>query len=413
MLTVQTHGMGVDSVAWLTAVLKGHAPTPPGFDPARDFFAVSAVTGREYKATQEAMDRYHLPLLREHGVRYVQIARAGWSETDGVQVLSDTRRGDPYEMVMRGPVGLDDWMLRAGTIPQTSKRDCSYWAKGWPLDTWLAAELGRTPRRHVVGFALEEEHTRAAKDASYSREVPGKTPWYPLIEWRWDRATCLAYLRDQYGIEWPRSCCQFCCYQFGDRPALVRRWQREPDAARLSVVMESNALALNPNAKLFKDYTADEVAREAGLGQVADDALAEVAARPHALYDVRRIYRRKGDRRSSNGRGWLLGPDPHVRATKGTCVWRCIRTLATGTRDQMVAALRAEADRRGGRLDITARSARLVLRTQQPPWPATQHTLAVALAGADKQQQAFGSLWDFVRTYEATAPRQLELLPTR
>jgi hypothetical protein len=400
----------VDSVAWLTAVLKGHAPVPVDFDPAEDLIAVTAMTGREYEATRQAMQEFHLPLLADHGVRYVQIARAGWSQGDGVDVLSDTGRGDPYQMVMRGAVGLDEWMFRAGTIPQTSKRDCSYWAKGWPLDTWLAAELGDTPRRHVVGFALEEELTRANKDEGYSRQVPGKTPWYPLIEWRGDRATCLAYLRDQYGIEWPRSCCQFCCYQFGDRPALVRRWQREPDAARLSVAMEGNALALNVNAKLFKDYTADAVAREAGLGHVADAAAADLAARPFALYDVRRIYRRLGDKRSSNGKGWVLGPDPYTRATKGTAVWRSTRTLATGTRDEMILALKAEAKLRGGRLDITDRYARLVLAEAAAPWPATQHGLAVAVAGADKQQDAFDSLWRFVQAYQATAPRQLDLL---
>jgi hypothetical protein len=44
MLVVQTHG--VDSAAWLTAVLKGHAPVPIDFDPAEDLIAVTAMTGR-------------------------------------------------------------------------------------------------------------------------------------------------------------------------------------------------------------------------------------------------------------------------------------------------------------------------------------------------------------------------------
>lgn len=190
----------------------------------------------------------------------------------------------------------------------------------------------------------------------------------------------------------------------------MRRWQREPEAARLAVAMEGNALGLNVNAKLFKDYTADAVARQAGLAHVANAAAADLAARPHTLYDVRRIYRRLGDRRSSNGKGWVLGPDPYTRATRGTAVWRSTRTLGTGTREEMVAALRVEAGRRGGRLEVTDRYARLVLAEARAPWPATQHGLAVAVAGADKEQDAFDSLWEFVQAYQATAPRQLDLL---
>lgn len=408
---VQTHGMGVDSAAWTTAVLLGDAPEPPGFDPA-NLTVVTAMTGWEYDATEQAMNEHHLPLLEAHGVRYVQIARAGWSETDGITVLSDTGRGDPYKMVMRGTVNIQDWFLRAGTIPQTNSRDCSYWAKGWPLDTYFRTTFGDTPRRHVVGFAAEEELTRAVRDESYSRKMAGKHPWYPLIEWGWDRQRCLDYLRDVYGIEWPRSCCKGCCYQYSDRVGLKLRWRREPEAARESVAMERNALALNPNAKLFKDHTADRFARDFGLGDVADQAAAELDGRRHALYEVRRIYRRLGDHRAKTGaREWVLGPDPNVRATKGSPVWRSLRTIAEGTRDEMVAALRREAAQRGGRLDITDRWARLITSTasKDGPWPATTEGLAVAVAGADKERDAFPSLWEFVQAFEATQERQGDL----
>lgn len=408
-LVVQTHGMGVDSVAWLTAVLKGHGPVPSDFDPA-NLIVVTAMTGREYDATRRAMDEHHLPLLQAHGIRYVQIARAGWSESDGITILSDTGRGDPYRMVMRGQVTLEDWMLRAGTIPQLSNRNCSYWAKGWPLDYWAATVLKNAPRRHVVGFAQEEALTRAVKDEGYSRDVPGKTPWYPLIEWGWDRRKCLSYLWDQYGIEWPRSCCVWCCYQLGDPAGLANRWRAEPDAARDSVAMEANALALNPRASLFGDRTADEVAREIGLADVADEAVAELASRTHALYEVRRIYRRNGDHRHKTTKQWILGPDPYTRATRGGAVWRSLGTIATGTRDEMLAALRAEHGERGGELEVTPRAVRLVLQRPGPPWPSTERYLAVAAAGADKQRGAFESLWQFVCDYQASAPQQGDLM---
>lgn len=47
--------MGIDSVAWLTAVLKGDAPAPIDFDPAEDLIVVTAMTGREYEETRQAM----------------------------------------------------------------------------------------------------------------------------------------------------------------------------------------------------------------------------------------------------------------------------------------------------------------------------------------------------------------------
>lgn len=43
MPTVQTHGAGVDSVAWLAAVRHGSRAEAAGFNPARHFLAVSAM----------------------------------------------------------------------------------------------------------------------------------------------------------------------------------------------------------------------------------------------------------------------------------------------------------------------------------------------------------------------------------
>ncbi|WP_433531250.1 hypothetical protein ACQPYA_03830 [Micromonospora sp. CA-263727] len=40
--------------------------------------------------------------------------------------------------------------------------------------------------------------------------IPGKQPWYPLIDAGWDRDRCLTELHRWYGFEWPRSCCGFC-----------------------------------------------------------------------------------------------------------------------------------------------------------------------------------------------------------
>lgn len=393
-LVVQTMGMGVDSAAWLTAVLRG--------DIARDFeladlVVVTAMTGDESDRTRRYMETYLLPLMREHSIRYVQLARAGWSETEGVEVLSDSRVTE--KMVMRGRVALSDEALRAGTIPQQSNRQCSYRFKGWVLDTWLAAEFGDTPRRHVVGFAAEETG-RAARDDGYSRGVVGKVPWYPLIELDWDRTACLAYLARAYGLadgdEWPRSCCGFCPFQAGpDIARMGQRWQAEPQQAATAVRMEAPALALNPRMKLFGTLSAAEAAHRFGLGHVVDQVRAELADRPAAIYEVRRVYRRAGDKRNPAGvgNGWILGPDKYA---KGNDVWRSLRNVwAGGTLSDARAELAAMRDRVGGELDADGRL--WVKREAGPAYPDTEHYYAIAPAGiADKERDAFAEMWDWV-----------------
>jgi hypothetical protein len=51
-LVTQTHGMGVDSAAWLAGVLLGELPAP--FDVA-DLTVVTAMVGDESQATRHAM----------------------------------------------------------------------------------------------------------------------------------------------------------------------------------------------------------------------------------------------------------------------------------------------------------------------------------------------------------------------
>lgn len=426
-----SNGMGVDSAALLTrwllepdsravwdlapAVLdkKGNVVEPAAQGCARpfeleDLTVVTAMTGNESERTQWAMETYLLPLMRAHGVRYVQVARVSESESDGIEVLSDSRATE--RMVMRGRITLEDEMLTAGTIPQVSNRICSYRFKGWVLDTWAEQEYAGAPRFHVVGYAAEETGRRD-RDQVYAVASAGKTPLYPLItDWGWDRERCLAYLRDIYGFEWPRSCCGFCPFQAGpDIARLGQRWTAEPDQARTAVAMEANALALNPRMRLFGDRSAADVARSFGLGDVVEAAADELAAKPAALYEVRRVYRRDGDRRGRNGRGWVLGPDPEAKATKGSAVWRSLRTVAAGDRAAMVAQLLNEHAERGGELEMAGGVARLWLDRAGAPYPALEHYLVVGVAGVpDKERDAFEELWTYVDALGL--PRQGDLL---
>lgn len=406
-LVTQTHGMGVDSAAWLTGILTGTLPFP--YDLA-DLTVVTAMVGDESSATEAAMNEYMLPLMERRGVRYVQVARRSMSDADGIVVLSDTRpsdpnrQPDPYTMVMRGAVSLSEEMLAAGTIPQMSSRKCSHKWKGWVLDLWAEQEYGGAERLNVVGFAAEETRRRD-RDEGYSLASPGKTPWYPLIDAEWDRERCMQFLRDTFGVEWPRSCCAFCPFQAGpDVARMIKRWTDEPGQVSKTVAMERNARSLNPRMLLFRDRSAESVARSAGLAQAADEATDRLDASPAELYEVRRIYRRRGDQRGPNGQGWALGPD---QSNKGTDVWRSLRPIASGTRTEMLAEL-AERAKYGGTLEGDLGAPRLVYIRAAAPWPAVEHYLAVGVAGAAKERPAFDELWQWVTAIPLD--RQIEMV---
>src|SRR5689334_10208513 len=88
MIVILNYGMGVDSTSilarWLTE------PATRDFDLA-DLIVVTAQTGDEFPDTRLAVETHILPLLRERGIRYVQLARRGPLVEDGIVVLDDSR----------------------------------------------------------------------------------------------------------------------------------------------------------------------------------------------------------------------------------------------------------------------------------------------------------------------------------
>ena len=85
---VLSYGMGADSTALLLRWI--HEPATRLCDLA-DLLVVTAMTGDEWPVTGHLVTRHLLPLLREHGIRWVQVARAGAAQADGITVLDDSR----------------------------------------------------------------------------------------------------------------------------------------------------------------------------------------------------------------------------------------------------------------------------------------------------------------------------------
>ncbi len=86
--TVINWGLVADSTAYLARVLTD--PAAYGIDLERTAVLYMA-TGSEWPETRLLVDEFVLPLLREHGVRFVQLARNGHRKEDGFTVLDDSR----------------------------------------------------------------------------------------------------------------------------------------------------------------------------------------------------------------------------------------------------------------------------------------------------------------------------------
>ena len=223
---VLSYGMGADSTALLLRWI--HEPATRPCDLA-SLLVITAMTGDEWLATGPLVTEHILPRLRAHQIRWVQLARAGAAQGDGITILDDSRA--PREVHLGGDWKLSDEMLAAGTVPQVAgSRKCSAKAKGWVLDQFLAAEMAGRPFLHVMGFEAGETG-RARRDASY--DTAQRTGSYPLIEWGWDRAACEDYIRTVTGVDWPKSACTYCPFALcnaAGRERVLAAYRAEPAA---------------------------------------------------------------------------------------------------------------------------------------------------------------------------------------
>lgn len=362
---VLSYGMGVESTAILLRWLL--EPSSRDFDLA-DLLVITAMTGDEFIETARDVATHVLPLLNDHGVRYVQIARNGPTQAEGITVLSDSRT--TYQVHYAGVWKLSDELMGAGTVPQfaAGRRTCSVKFKGWPLDTWLDDEMGTRSFRHAMGFNADEGF-RVDRDRSYSTE--DRPSEYPLMEWGWDRATCVSYIARHTGVaRWPKSCCTFCPFA---RDNHLDRYRADPVAGADALLLEHRSLMLNPAMSLFSNKILRELVERDGNEKSLALYRRRLAEGDAALYRVRRVYR-----------AHKSGPMKKGQA------WRQVHRLATGDLDDMNSRLHA--------LGIVSREAgidRVYRRRPGRVYPATEEMYVVGPATiADKGRKTFDALWD-------------------
>ncbi|MBL1110498.1 hypothetical protein JK361_39160 [Streptomyces sp. 5-8] len=372
--TVINWGLGADSTAYLARMLTD--PDAHGIDLKRTAVLYMA-TGSEWPETRLLVEEFML-LLREHGVRFVQLSRSGHLKADGITVLDDSRH--PETLFARGPWTLWDELESVGTVPQQAgTRKCSLRAKGDVGDRWIAPTMGGRPFRQVMGFNANEEGRRFTD--IIASKIPGRMGVYPLIDWGWDRQQCEDYLWKRFGVHWPKSYCTFCCFpvSMGALPAHLERMRSHPDIAGEVLRLEYTAMSLNPKAKLYGKRTLLEFFDPS---QPRDRACLKAFEHeldmPWALYHVRRLFllSASGERR------------PVMRSTE---------RVALGRARQLGQRLISVSERHGIEVkhDPVYGRARSWVRRRRETWPMAEELFTTAPARViNKQDENFEPAWD-------------------
>lgn len=249
---------------------------------------MSAHTGNEFPSTKKLVEEHIFPLLRDYGVRYVQVARHGPRKSDGYAILDDSR--NPQKLYVEGDYSLGEELFTSGTIPAyTAVHHCTMKFKGFPLDSFVSDYLGEGRVVQYLGYNSEETR-RAEKSIEYSSRTKEELR-FPLIELSWNRDHCAEYIAQTLGVRFERSACAFC--PFAERQAIAERYLREPEAAAYVLFLEYVAMCLNPRMSLFPHGSAYELCVESGNAQALSLLSDRLSAIKWNIYKVERIWTKK------------------------------------------------------------------------------------------------------------------------
>jgi hypothetical protein len=344
-----SYGLGKHSTAAAVELIEN--PRRRDFD-LDQLILVTAMTGDEWESTREQVTTHLLPLLRHHRIRYVQIARTGARERDGITVLSDTDQ--PTKVYTEGVYKLSTEMLTSGVVPSLcGTRKCSLKMKGWVIQQWIARNLDRSRLRQIIGFHAGENYRVEREQRFYTGETAPIE--HPLVKWGWDNDACLSYLRDRFGVEWKQSACDFCMFA-GGKPEVIARFREEPKSGAKAVVIERTARAINPRIMLYSRRSVEELLREDGNTEAIERADSELRSGAWTLMRVQRIRYAK------------------------TQVHRRTEELARGTKAEMDMRLTAESLQREVPLTHESGHARLYLlrAPDSAAYPNAEEMLVVA-----------------------------------
>lgn len=331
---VLSYGMGVESTAIFLRWIND--PSSRDFD-LKDLIVITAQTGDEYPDTKYLVDTFFLPIIRKHGIRFVEVARAGHLESDGIKIIQDTTK--PTEVHIDGMYidsagqhqryyKLSDELKMVGTVPQVGgEHRCALKFKAFVIETWLHANVYDQPEiHHAFGYNSEEkgrieksEEGIAERNKKQAERNKGKTPvafgfnadekkrivrskeynssirigLYPLEAWKFSREACHDYIESVVGNRWEKSACTYCPFN-ACTDEKIARMKRHPEEVAKGVMLEHVSLSMNPRGTLYAKASLIDTLRKSGAEKILklyENAL-ETAA--WGLYRVRRVYSKKG-----------------------------------------------------------------------------------------------------------------------
>lgn len=305
-------GMGVESCAILRAWVEHPELRPSNFESLEQLIVFSAQTGEETWQTKQLMERYSMRDMRQHNIRYVQIAKAGLNKRDGYTVLDDSRQ--PETCFVEGDFRLfRDNMNQAGSSVRLGRpHSCAMRWKGEILDAlledlilefvylWLIfklivfqgcyqmlweAVIKSDYYGPYLGYAFDEQKRMQKCDEYRCRGVKFL---FPLNDLEWTRAYCMSFLQQAYGVRWRKSACRQC--PFASRETVTERWNDDEQNVTDAVWTEFLALSLNPAMHLFSFGKAYDLAVELGLKAELRQVEERADAYGWRVYKVERVY---------------------------------------------------------------------------------------------------------------------------
>lgn len=312
MLVVLSYGMGVESTAILLRWIMEPETCPCDLS---QLIVITSQVGDEWPDTGTDVETHILPLLRKHGIRFVQVARAGHNQEDGIVVLDDSR--SPQKVYLDGAYKLSDELKAAGTVPQFGGKEhrCALKFKSFVIEKWLDENV-RQPARHAFGYNSEEtsrvdkaelrfteriafgfnseEVSRAERGKQY--DTPYRVGYYPLLEWNWSRQDCIDYIKSIIGVTWKKSACVGCPYGHNrqNMSDLVERQKKFPNEVAQVITMEYISLSMNHRSPLYATRSLKEMVEETENFPALSAFEKLLDSMKWAIYRVRRLYLAKG-----------------------------------------------------------------------------------------------------------------------
>ncbi|MFI6688469.1 hypothetical protein [Streptomyces sp. NPDC050485] len=282
-----------------------------------------------------------LPLLREKGIRYTQVARAGRPDSAGVEVLSDTT--NPGKVVGRGPWTLMDEMEENGTVPQyAGGHVCSQKHKAFSIDRLQLQRSGGQTVGKLFGYNADE-YKRAAKANKFQAKRNEKAGYetfaldYPLLRLGFGREDVQGYVKDRLGVDMSKSYCPVCPFSgvCSPQPDHLKRLRKYPALAARVLRLEYLAMALNDSMSLYKEDTLFRRVTEDQNTEALGQFNARLYEEAWAVYRLRRVYTpgRRPECKTAHG-DRCAKPECRDSSIKGT-VYRSVETVRAGSRAEV------------------------------------------------------------------------------